>query len=173
MLLQTWASSQCGFPKKEKCILTSNPVKADGVGGGCFPRKPSSIRFQKGQWWSLQAKPQRGMRRWDGQRRKWDVEVGVVLEGWIRAERCPPLSHSPRLRKVMPFVTCEWALPRAVVKVLLYPVGREQDKKQRAGMPPKAVTLSNALHTSACDTDKASSFDFWTSWFPSFSQRQH
>lgn len=71
-----------------------------------------------------------------------------------------PLSHSPRLRKVMPFVTRECALPRAAVKVLLYPVEREHVKKQRAGMRPKAVTLCNTLNFSACDTDKASSFDF-------------
>ena len=61
-------------------------------------------------------------------------------------------AHSPRLRKVMPFVTRESTLPRVVVKVLLCPVERTPSqrkdvKKQRAAIPPKAVTTHHTLHT--------------------------
>ena len=61
-------------------------------------------------------------------------------------------AHSPRLRKVMPFVTHESTLPRLVVKVLLCPVertpGQRKDvKKQRAAIPPKAVTPHHTPHS--------------------------
>lgn len=46
------------------------------------------------------------------------------------SEQSMRLCHSPRLRKVMPFVTRESALPRAAVKVLLCPVEREREARE-------------------------------------------
>lgn len=40
-------------------------------------------------------------------------------------------SHSPRLRKVMPFVTRESTRPRVAVKVLPCPVEREREARER------------------------------------------
>lgn len=54
-----------------------------------------------------------------------------VLGGRVRAERCIPLSHSPKLRKVMPFLTCEPTCSRATVKVLLCPVERKHETRER------------------------------------------
>lgn len=52
-------------------------------------------------------------------------DQGITYAGRKAQNRDASLSHSPRLRKVMPFVTGESALAREAVKVLLCPVEKE------------------------------------------------
>lgn len=70
------------------------------------------------------------------------------------------------MRKVRPLVTCESTLPRAAVKVLLCPVEREQEAKERMvrnkepEFHPRLLLCVILLTIRSCETDKARVSDF-------------